>query len=137
MNFTIGSIKWPGSASDALSKYLGFLILSVEKLDIDFPDSEVNPILLAKRYVQGLDTQEQLNSAADYWWGKIDSGGGLRDLESHDVLMARIALCFLSIRSSDQEFLNESLSWYLQVLDKLGLDVDLAIDLMESYFKDF
>ncbi|MDN6860454.1 hypothetical protein QO207_28010 [Pseudomonas sp. CAN2814] len=135
MAFKIGSIKWPGSSPAALSRYLEVLIVSVDMLGIDFGDSEFDPIQLAKEYIRGDITKEQLNSAADFWWVKINDEDGLRNLQGHDALMARIALCFLSIKSSDPEFLNESLSWYLQVLERSGLDVDYSIDLMALYFK--
>lgn len=135
MNFSIGSIKWPASDSEALFEYLGFLVLSAEKLGVVFPADKLNPISLAKGYIQGAVSMGQMSSAAEIWWDKINTEEGLRDFHGREALLARVALCFLSVKSFDSESLNEALSWYLQFLGRSGFNEGVAISLMKSYFK--
>ncbi|GGU82998.1 hypothetical protein GCM10009504_44350 [Pseudomonas laurentiana] len=134
MSINIGSIVWPGSGCQSVKLYLGFLIEVIEAFDIKFSGDDFDPVAISKKYVSGEVLSQAREECAKVWWGRLESEGALQDFESHDALIARLALCLLVVDENNVGRLGESLSWFLEVIGFLGLDVDRSIEIMERYF---
>ena len=132
MRKTTGSIAWPGSAQDAVHLLLLYMVKVLERLDIRFDSEPYEPVAIVRRILGGEDSEER-RRALDYWWTVIDKTG-IRNLESKEVPVARLAVCLLTPNVADTSTLGEQLSWFLEVLAFLGADVDKAIDVMEMHF---
>jgi hypothetical protein len=130
----IGSIVWPTDGRAAIKLYLGFLIKVIEALGIKFSSAGPDPLAATKSYIAGSLPEDEYRSSANVWWGYLDGAGATRDLESEDALNARIAICLLSVTLDDVEDLGEHLSWFFEVLEQLGIDLDMPIDMMAEYF---
>lgn len=131
----IGSILWPSDAKSAINLYLGFLIKVIEVLGLSFSSSGPDPIETAKNFIDGLISEEDYRASANIWWEYLDSNNATRDLQNNDALMARVAICLLSVTKDDVEELGEHLSWFFEVLEQMGIDLDKPISMMEEYFK--
>lgn len=132
--FAIGSIKWPEDNSSALRLYLEFLMLVSQNLGIDYFGHPNDPVRITRQFLDGELPEEERAKAAAVWWDYVDSREAIRNFKDRDILMARLAICFLTINEKDGERLGENLSWFIEVLGFLGEDVDTAINLMETYF---
>jgi hypothetical protein len=133
----IASIVWPDDKSAAVKLYLGFLVKVIESLHITFDVSNAptsDPLSLVKGYLNGLVSEEERNAAALAWWSYLDSNEAIRDLQDKNALMARLAICLLSAKEKDVPELGEHLSWFLEVLGFLGVDIFSPINIMASYF---
>lgn len=131
----IGSIVWPIDGRSAINLYLGFLIKVIEDLGISFSSSEPDPLSITRSYVSGALSEEEYRASANVWWGYLDGNGTTRNLQKEDALKARVAICLLSVTIDDVEELGEHLSWFFEVLEQLGIDLDRPIDMMVEYFK--
>ncbi|WP_334188075.1 hypothetical protein [Noviherbaspirillum sp.] len=135
MTFSIGSIIWPADGAAAIRLYLGFLVQVLTVLKINFHGRINDPLKLTKDYLERRLSDEERNAASAAWWSYLDSQGAIRDLQNQDALMARLAICLLSVREKDVPELGENLSWFFEVLGFLGMDLDKPIDMMCAYFK--
>lgn len=131
----IGSILWPVDGRASINLYLGFLIKIIEALGMRFSSSGPDPLSIAKRYMSGVLSEDEYRATANVWWGYLDGNDATRDLQNEDALKARIAICLLSVTMDDVEELGEHLSWFFEVLEQLGIDLDKPIDMMVAYFK--
>lgn len=131
----IGSIVWPVDDRAAINLYLGFLIKVIEALGMSFSSSGPDPLTTAKSYISGALSEYEYRATANVWWGYLDGNGATRDLQSEDALKARVAICLLSVTMDDVEELGEHLSWFFEMLELLGIDLDKPIDMMAEYFK--
>lgn len=59
---------------------------------------------------------------------------GLRNFESGEAVVARLAVCLLYPSKENVSGQDDQLSWFLEVLGFLGADVDEAIAVMEEHF---
>lgn len=135
--FSIYSIVWPDENIDALHLYLKFLIESIENSGFYFLcDNAINPIDLTKKYIYKNLTENERDTCRDIWWDFIDNASGIRDFSSKDMLSARLALCLLVPSANKKDELSENLSWFLEVMQMLGLDVDKIIENMRIFFKE-
>ncbi|WP_409278178.1 hypothetical protein [Pseudomonas defluvii] len=134
MSISIDSIVWPCSGCEAVKLYLGFLIEVIETFDVRFPSGDFDPVAISKKYVGGEVLSQAREEYAKVWWGRLENEGALQDFESRDALIARLALCLLVVDENNVSRLGESLSWFLEVIGFLGLDVDRSIKIMERYF---
>lgn len=134
MTINIASIVWPDDRMAAVKLYLGFLINVLDSLHITFNSSNKDPLILTKKYLEGQVSEDERNAESLIWWSHIDDSGAIRDFQSKDALMARLALCLLAVKEKDAQQLGENLSWFIEVLGFMGMDVNKAIDLMGSYF---
>lgn len=131
----IGSIIWPKSDRLAVRLYLGFLLEVLEMLNIDFSKYEPNPIVITKEYLKETIPDSERDLAASYWWKILDDAGMIRDFHDNRALMVRLAICLLSVKDKDAAKLGEHLSWFVEVLENLGVNIDMVIDRMEKYFE--
>lgn len=132
---SIGLIKWPTENKEAINIYINFQISVLEGLDIKFSNYNNDPIKIAKEYVKAKITEEEYNDHVEYWWGIIDSNNGIRDFQNKDMLIARLAICLLSVKKSEVDRLGDHLSWFFEVLQFLGFRLDFPLELMENHFK--
>jgi hypothetical protein len=130
----IDSISWPDDADVACKFYLGFLIDVVGGMEFRFPDFAPDPLETAKAYVEGKVSQEEYRSQAALWWEHLDSTGAIREMRDPSALAARLAICLLSATADQAAQLGEHLSWFLEVLGFLGIDLAEPIRKMEGYF---
>jgi len=133
--FTIGSIEWPRDTYLAIRLYLGYILLVIDTLGVDFSGYKNDPVHITKLFLDGRASEFDRESAARVWWDYIDSQEAVRDFQCKEVLMGRLAICMLSVTEKDSGQLGDSLSWFLEVLGFLGEDVDRAVAVLEEYFK--
>lgn len=129
----ISAISWSPERGNAVKELQRYMLAVVDQLGIDFETSTDSPVALVNRLIDGSSTESERQTALAHWWGLIDEKG-IRDLSSKDVLIARLAVSLLSPTAVDSLDLGEQLSWFLEVLGFLGLDVDKAIDVMQVHF---
>ncbi len=127
----IGSIVWPKDRDEANKLYLGFLIAVVKIAGITFEDND--PVTLAKEFINGNISENNLKTAASKCWAYIEGKEGMQDFQENEILMARLALCFLVLPKDISEF-GDYLSWFFEVLGFLHVDLDRPLQLMEDYF---
>lgn len=137
MTFTIGSICWPEDPLLSLHLYLDFLFLAINKINVDFSDFEDDPIKIIRLFLDGTGSNESRKQACLIWWDYIDKKNALQDFQDRDILLARLAICLLSVSETDRDNLGEHLSWFLELIFYLNKDVDNLIVMMESYFKPY
>lgn len=133
MNKPIASIAWPTSPDEAARALRLYMIQVLERLRITFPPSPYEPISVAKELLTDEGSEDRRRSALGHWWKIVDENG-IRNFESKDVLTARLAICLLAPTELDVSMGGEQLSWFLEVLGFLNLDVDEAIEVMERQF---
>ena len=133
MNKSIGSIAWPESIRESVRLLMLFMLKVVEQLEVSFGDTAYEPISIVKGLLAGDLSDNHRRAALAFWWKTIDERG-VRDFQSEEVLIARLAVCLLSPNEEELWGLGEQLSWFLEVLGFLGADVDKAIAVMEEHF---
>lgn len=133
MNKPISAISWPSERGNAVKELQCYMLTIVDELGIDFGTSTDSPIALVNRLINGSSTESERQTALAHWWGLIDEKG-IRDFSGKDVLIARLAVSLSSPTAGDALDLGEQLSWFLELLGFLGLDVDKAIDVMQVHF---
>jgi len=101
---------------------------------ISFGTTSHNPMNIVKDILAGAALDEERCAALEHWWKLVDTRG-IRDFRSKDVLVARLAICLLSPAEEKASQLGEQLSWFLEVLFFLGLDVDRAVQIMHEHFE--
>lgn len=134
MNKSIAAIAWPANASEAVSLFLRYMSTVIEQLDISFGSSMHDPMVVVKASLAGKHSEVERSSNLAYWWSVVDDCG-IRNFESKDALIARLAVCLLSPNEEKMFDMGEQLSWFLEVLGMLGADVDIAIDVMKRHFQ--
>jgi len=134
MNVSINSIIWPKDNLGAQQHYVSYMIKVLSVLDIGYAGWERDPVHFAKGYIEGRYTSEQCRAEATAWWSYIDSRGSTRELRDPEVLMARLAICLLSINEDQVEGLGEALSWFIEVLGFMGEKTRTAITIMAEHF---
>ncbi len=131
----IGSICWPSDARAATAHYLRFIVDLVVKLKVNFPEELPDPVATADSYAAGRMSEAEYRTSADRWWAYLDSidpsGCEMGDVSA---LRARLGLCLLSANLEEASRLGEHLSWFLELLGLLGVDLDGPFKKMESYF---
>ena len=130
----IGAINWPKDSRAAVKLYLGYLIQVVEFLNLKFPKLGSDPLFTTKKYIAGALSEAEYRESANVWWGYLDGKGSARDLKNENVLLARVAICLLSVTQDEVDYLGEHLSWFLEVLDQLKIELDKPIEMMAVYF---
>ncbi|PHM43439.1 hypothetical protein [Xenorhabdus szentirmaii] len=135
MTVSIGLIKWPEDSKSCVQLYLNFLLKVTEILEIAFQDVENDPIRFTHEYLNGIKTEDEREAVLSFWWNYIDSNDGIRNFKDKPFLMARLAICFLSIKEKDISEIGEHLSWFIEVLGFLGLNLSKVVILMSDYFE--
>ncbi|MFP1814137.1 hypothetical protein [Lonsdalea quercina] len=133
MTISIGLIKWPENKNLSLRLYLNFLIEVAGLLNINF-DGDNNPIILNRGYLNGLVSDKDRQLALSYWWESIDDRN-IRNFKDRNLLMSRLAVCFLSMDEKHLGEVSEHLSWFIEVLGFLGFDLSEVIRFMGEYFE--
>jgi len=132
----IDSIIWPTNGRTAINLYLNFLIKVIEILGLDFSSSDhSNPLAITKSYISGNLSEEKYRATANVWWGYLDDNNATRDLKNKDALMVRLSICLLSVTLDEVDELGEHLSWFFEVLEQLGINLNKPIAMMSEYFK--
>lgn len=131
----IGSIIWPEDGVKAVDLYLSFLVQVIETLGIQFSGDLGDPVSLVKSFISGKASDFDRTRLLDSWWGYIDNKEAIRNFHEHDVVMARLAICLLSVPKCNGTELGENLSWFFEVLGFLGVDLSKAIQMMQTYFE--
>lgn len=131
----IGQIVWPKDRKEAVALYLNFVIAMVDKFNLNESGALTDPIRLAKSYSLGQLSDEKYKSSATEWWSFVDENG-LRNLETKEVLIARVAICLLSATTDEVKNLGEHLSWFMQLLHKLNIEMALVVNDMNRHFAD-
>jgi hypothetical protein len=111
------------------------MVRVLETLGFSFGSPPNDPMVIVKGLLAHTVSDEDRRIALDYWWDIVYERG-IRDLQSRDALMARLAVSLLSpaeVNASPE--LGEHLSWFLEVLGFLKLDMRKAISIMEEHFK--
>lgn len=130
----ISTIKWPQSEADKIKLYLGFMIKVLDTLNIDFPCELKNPLQHAKAYFNGAITKEDYEKDAELCWKYIDERDGIREFKDKEILKARLGISLLSA-TKDTEKTGEKLSWFFELLEFLGIDLDYPARVMRQHFE--
>lgn len=133
MNKSIGSIAWPKSANESLRSLLLYMMRVVGRLGISFGSSAHDPLSTVKGLLAGELSEDDRRVALAHWWKAVDERG-LRNFESGEAVVARLAVCLLYPSKENVSGQDDQLSWFLEVLGFLGADVDEAIAVMEEHF---
>lgn len=132
---SIGSIAWPHNAKAAISVYLEFLIKVIETLELSFTSLGPDPIEITKKFLAGLISEADYRASADTWWEYLDANNATQDFQGEEALIARVAISLLSVTNDDAEELGEHLSWFFEVLEKMGINLNKPIEMMEKHFE--
>lgn len=135
MSLSINSIIWPKDNLAAQRHYVSYMIKVLSSLEIEYAGWERNPVHFVEGYIAGRCTSEQCRAEAIAWWSYIDYRGESRELRDPQVLMARLAICLLSIDEDKVGSLGESLSWFIEVLGFMGKNTRTAITIMAEHFE--
>ena len=135
MSLSINSIIWPKDNLAARRHYASYMIKVLSALDIEYAGWERDPMRLVEGYIEGRYTSERCRAEAIAWWSYIDSRGESRELRDSQVLMARLAICLISIDEGKVDSLGESLSWFIEVLGFMGKNTRTAITIMAEDFE--
>lgn len=131
---SIGDIIWPSEGRSAINHYLNFLIKVIEALGIKFSSVGPDPLEITKSYISGNFSEDEYRASANLWWGYLDGKDAIRDFDDEDALTARIAICLLSVAMDEVEELGEHLSWFFEVIEQMGIDLDKPIGMMAEHF---
>ncbi|MCC8380008.1 hypothetical protein [Xenorhabdus sp. PB30.3] len=135
MTVSIGLIKWPEDRKSCVQLYLDFLLRVTDMLNITFKDCENDPIQITREYLKNCKTETEREAALSFWWNYVDSCDGIRNFKDKPLVMARLAICFLSIKEKDIPEIGEHLSWFIEVLGFLKLDLSKVIAFMGEHFE--
>ncbi|MBC8954572.1 hypothetical protein [Xenorhabdus sp. PB62.4] len=135
MTVSIGLIKWPEDSKSCVQLYLDFLLKVTDMLNITFEGCENDPIHITREYLKDNKTEDEREAALSFWWNYVDSNDGIRNFKDKPLVMARLAICFLSIKEKDIPEIGEHLSWFIEVLGFLGLNLSNVIVFMGEYFE--
>jgi hypothetical protein len=133
LNKSIGSIVWPESVDESVRSLLLYMTRVVEKLGVSFDSPNYDPLATVKELLAGRLSEDDRRVALAHWWKVVDERG-IRNFESREALLGRLAVCLLSPSKEEKWSLSDQLSWFLEVLGFLGADVDGAIVAMEEHF---
>ncbi|WP_447872845.1 hypothetical protein [Serratia fonticola] len=134
MTISIGLIKWPESKNATVRLYLNFLMEVTKSLNLTFDGCNNDPVKITQDYLDGLITDEDRKSALSYWWGCVDDKN-IRGFKDKSLLMARLAICFLSINEENVDEISEHLSWFIEVLGFLNCNLSEVIRFMGEFFE--
>ena len=133
-----GRIVWPSDEWNAVKLLLGFQIKIFNEFNILIANQKIlNPVVIAKKYINSEISENEYKSKLYAWWDYIDENKAMSDFEKKDILEARLAICLLSVTKNDVNELDEHLSWFLQVLQKYGLDMVKVKQISNEYFKEY
>ena len=130
----IDSIIWPEDSKAACNHYLEFIIQVVETLGIVFPNTQPDPRVVARRYIEGKISDEEYRAEACTWENLLETAGEVRVSRDPSLLLARLALCLLSATPDEVPRLGDHLSWFLEVLSIMGMDSREPLAMMSKYF---
>lgn len=133
--YSINSIVRPASDSNAFKHQLGFFVSVLDALEIYFPDDENDPRQSINDYIHDMIPIETLTDKASVWWSFIDDRAAIRAFRERNILMARLAICLLYHDDTNDSALGDNLSWFLEVLDALGVDTNIPTNMMIRYFE--
>ena len=131
----IGMIKWPDDHWLAVKLYLRYLLRVVRECEIEFPSVAPAPLPIVLRYVAEVMGETEYRATANLWWRYLDETNSVRDFDSQESLAARIAISLLSVTKDQAPQLPEHLSWFLEVIEKMGIDLDGPIEVMAEHFE--
>lgn len=131
----IDSIIWPTDKEEAIRLYLDYLLKVINAAQLGFSPDRVNPISTAKEYMSGAISETEYKNAAKVWWDYLDATSSVRDLHNHDALMARIAIALLSVGADEADNLGEHLSWFLELMQFLGVDLTMPLSFLTEHFR--
>jgi len=130
----INAISWPTERIDSVKLLQHYMLAVASPLGLDFGKSTVSPLFIVNGLINGVCSESERRSALSHWWRVIDEIG-IRDFSDRSVLIARLAVSLLSPTQEDDLDLGEQLSWFLEILGFLGLNVDQAIERMQIHFE--
>ncbi len=133
-----GRIVWPSDAWSAVQLFIGFQIKIFNEFHILITNKKIlNPVVIARKYVNSEITENEYKSNLYAWWDFIDENKAISDFKKKDILEARLAICLLSATKNNVNELDEHLSWFLQVLQCYGLDIVKVKQISNEYFKEY
>jgi hypothetical protein len=131
----MASIVWPQDPITACNRYLNFIIGVIDEPDIAFLGTRPDPRAVARQYIDGEITAEVYRAEAVAWWEFLESVGGVCGISRQpSALLARSALCLLSVTPDEAPRLAEHLSWFFEVLGFMQVDLGPPRAMMEKYF---
>jgi hypothetical protein len=130
----MSSIIWPEEAKAACNHYLTFILQVVVELEIVFTETRPDPRIVARRYIDGEISEEEYSAEAGAWWDFLDAAGETRGPRTRPAILARLAICLLSATPNEAPRLSDHLSWFLELLEKMGIDLHGPRAMMERHF---
>ena len=130
----ISQIKWPQNRDEKVKLYLSFMVKSVEKLNIKFPDKLADPIYIAHEFLGNNIQEKDYSRYADEYWNYIDTRNAVQEFKERDVLAARLGICLLSANRNLDE-VSYGLAWFFEVLDYLKINLEPHRKLMREHFE--
>lgn len=130
----IGAITWPSDPHEASKLYLRFVVDIVEDLKLRFPGELSDPVASANSYIAGRTSEEKYRAKVDVWWAFLDSKNQIREMQDKSALSVRVGICLLAANSGEAGRLGEHLSWFLELLGLLGVNLDAPLRKMETHF---
>ena len=129
----IGLIDWPSDSKQLRELFLDYQTKVLVALNINFNECKNNPMEIAKLFIDNKISPEEYNQNINYYWNFIDKSNAIRDFNNKDILMARLALSIM-IKEDILPQIGENLSWFLELINNLGHNLDLPIEIMRSHF---
>jgi len=130
----ISNIKWPENENETMKLHLSFMIKVLDNLSFKFPLDLGNPLEVARTFLADISTEEQYIHCLEVSWNFVDDRNAIRDFKDIDILSARLAISLLSA-NKDLNEVGEKLAWFFEVLDHMGIDIDMPLRLMRQHFE--
>ena len=133
--YSISSIVRPAGDVNAFKHQLGFFVSVLDALGISFPNDENDPARLIKDYIDERISVETLTAKSSVWKSTFDDPSAIREFRERNILLARLATCILYRDETNGAELGDNLSWFLEVLDALEVDMKVPNAMMIEYFE--
>lgn len=127
------SIKWHESKPTAIRQCATFMIKVLNHFDIKLDKNPIDPISVAKKFINKEISYEEYRINANFYWEKIDSNDSIREF-NNNTLNDRISISLLSVENEDFNELSNHLSWFVQLMGMYGKNEDEIIYLAQEYF---
>jgi hypothetical protein len=130
----IGSITWPEDPRTACNHYLEYILQVITRIGIAFPDMRPDPLIVARRYLDSDISEVEYKTEAEAWWDSLYATGQITTIRNPDVFLMRLAICVLSVTPDEAPRLGEHLSWFLELLERMGIDLREPRAMMARHF---
>ena len=131
IEMSTGKIQWPADQVSAHRLFVGYLVEVVDRTRVIFDSSLPDPVLVARDYLAGRISDDDLRALARPWWRSFYPEDSMQD---RTAAMGRLAVSLIGMSDRPAENFDDLLDWALQFMYFLGYDARPAIGILDGYF---